>query len=125
MAEDKDKNPPAPAPKTKDLVSEIGTLTYSRAVENFGKDRALSVLHQVAAIGGHGMFEDSDFLSPLFGGLAMPNPNNVISPKRENFASFGVDQDFRYQEAMDDYKVTQEQTAANREKINELYNSLK
>src|SRR5437762_7441379 len=69
-----------------DLVSEIGTLTYPRAVQQFGKENALAVLHRVAEIGGHGKFEDSDFLSPLFGGLQMPAGHSVTKPEKDAIA---------------------------------------
>lgn len=117
-------NAPAPAAKKADLVSEIGTLTYPRAVAAFGKDRALEVMHKVAEIGGHGMFEDSHFTSPLFGGLAMPSPDKVIKPREEDFAHL-PEASFHYQAALEDYQVTREQAAANRAAINDLYAGLK
>lgn len=120
-----DENIAVKMPKAKvDMVADIGTLTYPRAVAAFGKDKALSVLHQVAAIGGHGMFEDSDFLSPLFGGLAMPSPEKVIKPLKENFAHL-PEAEFYFQAALEEYEDFKLQAAANREAINDLYLSLK
>lgn len=113
-----------PPTKKSDLVSEIGTLTYPRAVERFGKDKAISVLHQVAAIGGHGLFEDSDFLSPMFGGLAMPAPEKVIRPEKSAFAHL-PEPEFHFQAALEEYETLKEKAAANRAAINDLYHNLK
>lgn len=110
-----------PAPSAKpDLVGQIGTLTYPRAVENFGKENALKVLHKVAEIGGHGMFDDKDFLSPLFGGLQMPSAGAVIAPEKEAFASL-PDSDFHYKQAMERYAELQATAENNRSLINDLY----
>lgn len=122
-------NPTPPTPDEKaeakpDLVTEIGTLTYPRAVTAFGKDKALDVMHKVAAIGGHGLFEDADFLSPLFGGLAMPSPDKVIKPVKENFAHL-PEAEFYYQAALEEYSDLQDKAASSRVAINELYNSMK
>lgn len=106
------------------LIDEIGTLTYPRAVAAFGKDRAIGVMHKVAAIGGHGMFEEDHFKSPLFGGLAMPSPDSVVKPRKEAFAHL-PEADFYFQSALEDYEVTREQAAAARTEINEYFNSLK
>ena len=121
MADEKEK--PAVSAK-KDLVSEIGTLTYPRAVQNFGKDKALKVLHTVAEIGGHGMFEDSYFLSPLFGGLQMPDPDKIAKPQKEDFAG-RVDGDFWFQAALEEYETVRKQAVANRAAINDFYNEVK
>jgi len=125
MADEKNGNTPPAAPAKKaDIVSEIGTLTYPRAVQNFGKDLALSIMHQVAAIGGHGLFEDSDFQSPLFGGLAMPSPDKVIRPEKADFAHL-PEAEFHYQAALEQYEELKEKAAANRVAINDLYHSVK
>lgn len=128
MANDSENQAPAATstakPKMADLVSEIGTLTYPRAVTAFGKDKALEVMHKVAAIGGHGLFEDADFLSPLFGGLAMPSPDKVIKPVKENFDHL-PEAEFYFQAALEEYAELQDKAAASRVAINELYNSMK
>lgn len=112
----------APAKNEKaDLVSEIGTLTYPRAVAAFGKGNALRVMHQVAEIGGHGLFEDAHFLSPLFGGLGMPNPEKVIKPKKEDFEHL-PEGEFYYQAALEGVGDLQKTAAENREKVNDLFN---
>jgi hypothetical protein len=103
-----------------DLVGEIGTLTYARAVKAFGKDKALEVLHKVAQIGGHGMFDDNDFLSPLFGGLQMPSASVVIAPNKDDFAGL-PDGDFHYEQAMERYGEQQAAAEKNRSAINDLY----
>lgn len=116
---------PAPSKAAKaDLVTEIGTLTYPRAVQNFGKDKALAAMHKVAAIGGHGLFEDSDFLSPMFGGLAMPSPEKVIVPKKEDFAHL-PEAEFYFEAALEEYETMKDTAAKNRAEINEFYLSLK
>jgi hypothetical protein len=115
---------PAKETAKADLVTEIGTLTYPRAVAAFGKDNALSVMRQVAEIGGHGMFEDAHFLSPLFGGLGMPDPEKVIKPQKEDFDHL-PEGEFYFQAAMEDFAGLQKTAAGNREKINELFNSFK
>ncbi len=129
MANEENKpptTPPAEAkPKAKpDLVTEIGTLTYPRAVAAFGKDQALKAMHSVAAIGGHGLFEDSDFISPMFGGLAMPSPDKVLKPTKEQFAHL-PEAEFYFQAAVEEYAELQAKATDSREKINELFNSLK
>lgn len=121
----KENTPPAAAKAAKgDLVTEIGTLTYPRAVQNFGKERAIEVMQKVAEIGGHGLFDETQLTSPLFGGLAMPAPDKVIKPRKEDFAHL-PEADFYFDAAMEDYKVLQEQAAANRVAINDYYLSLK
>lgn len=124
MAKDKenqDGQAAAEQPAEKpDLVTQIGTLTYGRAVKNFGKEKALEVLHKVAEIGGHGLFDDRDFLSPLFGGLQMPSPDVVIAPDKAYFANL-PEGDFQYSEAMDKYHELQATAAENRSKINDLF----
>lgn len=127
MANEKDpkENNPSPAASSKksDLVTEIGTLTYPRAVEHFGKERAFEVMKKVAEIGGHGLFTEDDFTSPLFGGLGMPNPDQVIKARREDFV--GPEAEFYFQAALEDYEVLKEQATANRVAINDYYLSLK
>lgn len=117
---------PTPAAKSKkaDLVSEIGTLTYPRAVQHFGKDRALQVLHKVAEIGGHGMFEDSYFLSPLFGGLQMPDPSKVAVPQKSDYAN-RPEGEFWYQSALEETEKIKQQASANRDAINDYYHEVK
>lgn len=115
---------PTPSKKKADLVTEIGTLTYPRAVQHFGKDKALQVLHKVAEIGGHGMFEDSYFLSPLFGGLQMPDPAKVSVPNKADFAG-RPDGEFWYQAALEETEEIKKQASANRDAINDYYHEVK
>jgi hypothetical protein len=111
--------------KTKgDLVSEIGTLTYPRAVQHFGKENALAAMHKVAAIGGHGLFEDAHFTSPLFGGLAMPSPDSVIKPRKEDFAHL-PEGDFYFDAAVEEYEANKEKASSARAEINEYFQTLK
>jgi len=117
---------PAAAPKepTVALIDQIGTLTYPRAVQNFGKENAIAVLHKVAEIGGHGLFSEADFKSPLFGGLAMPSPDKVIVPKKEDFAHL-PEAEFYFQAALEEYEENKHKASAAREEINAFYLSLK
>ncbi len=108
--------------KKADLVAEIGTLTYPKAVRYFG-DNALEVMKQTAAIGGHGLFEEGEFTSPVFGGLAMPN-KNVAMPDKASYANL-PDADFWFAEAKrkaEDAALTVE-TRYNA--INELFHRFK
>jgi hypothetical protein len=109
-----------------DLAAQIGTITYARAAARFGKERALAVMKRVAEIGGHGHFEDEELTSPMFGGLAMPNPETVAKPEKEEFASIPDEdaREFYYQEALGQYKLHREKASADLAKINEYYNSL-
>jgi hypothetical protein len=126
MAEEKKSESPSPAKAEKavDLVTEIGTLTYPRAVQHFGKDRAIDAMQRVAAIGGHGLFEEDELKSPLFGGLAMPSPDTVIAPRRADFDKL-PEAEFYYQAAMEDFEVMKTTAGKNRKAINDLYTSLK
>lgn len=120
-----ENNTPAPAAKPKaDLVTEIGTLTYPRAVANFGKDRAIEVMNKVASLGGHGMFEESHFKSPLFGGLAMPGPEKIPVPKKEEFAHL-PEAEFYFQAALEEYEENKAKAVDARAAINEYYAGLK
>jgi hypothetical protein len=126
MAE-KEQNPPPATPPAKSntaLVDEIGTLTYPRAVTNFGKENALAVMHKVATLGGHGMFVDDEFMSPIFGGLGMPSAEGVLPPQKEYFDRL-PDSEFFYQQALDDYEINKEQASAARVAINNLYKEFK
>jgi hypothetical protein len=124
MAEDKKVDTPKAAEKSVDLVTEIGTLTYPRAVQHFGKDRAIDVMQRVAAIGGHGLFEENELKSPLFGGLAMPSPDTVIAPRRADFDKL-PEAEFYYQAAMEDFEVMKVRAGNDRKAINALYSDLK
>jgi hypothetical protein len=127
MAEEKKSetpNPPAAKAEKVDLITEIGTLTYPRAVAHFGKDRAIDVMQRVAAIGGHGLFDENELKSPLFGGLAMPSPEKVMAPKKEDFAHL-PEADFYFQAAVEDYEEQKTKAAESRAAINTLYTSLK
>lgn len=119
-----DETPTQPVSKKKDLVSEIGTLTYPRAVINFGKDDALTVMHKVAEIGGHGLFEDKEFTSMLFGGLQMPSAEVIAKPVKADYAKF-PEGEFYFQAAMEEYEETCKKAVENRAAINELFNSYK
>lgn len=126
MAE-KEAKTPTVAPKTEtktDLVAEIGTLTYPRAVAAFGKDLAIPVMQRVAYLGGHGMFEESHFKSPLFGGLAMPSPDKIPAPKMENFAHL-PEAEFYFQAALEDHEESKTKAVDARAAINEYYAGLK
>lgn len=117
--------PPTPAPAKKvDLVSEIGTLTYPRAVKHFGKEKALEVMHNVARIAGHGQFEDAQFASPLFGGLAMPGIEVLHAPTKADFAHL-PEADFWFQSAVEEFEVIKEQALSARNEINDYYAGLK
>lgn len=120
----KENNAPAPAAPA-DLVTQIGTLTYPRAVENFGKDRAVAVIQQVALIGGHGFFDEAEIKSPLFGGLAMPDPAKVMAPRDEEFPATMPDREFHIAAAHEEYEGFKKKAAADRAKINEFFNTLK
>lgn len=115
---------PEPKAPTGDLIDEIGTLTYPRAVAAFGKDKAIEAMKKVAEIGGHGLFEEDHFKSPLFGGLAMPSPDSVIKPRKEDFDHL-PESDFYFQQALDEYEITKEQASMARSQINEYYAGLK
>jgi hypothetical protein len=107
MAE-KEQNPPPATPPAKSntaLVDEIGTLTYPRAVTNFGKENALAVMHKVATLGGHGMFVDDEFKSPIFGGLGMPSAEVVKPPQKEDYDNL-PDSDFFYQRLLKSTRST-------------------
>ena len=119
-----DETPTPPASKKKDLVSEIGTLTYPRAVQNFGKENALKVMHKVAELGGHGMFEDVHFTSPLFGGLAMPSPEAVKPPQKIEFAHL-PEADFWFQAALEEYEENKKKAVDVRAAINDFFNEVK
>lgn len=123
MAETENVNT-APKAKVPDLVGKIGTLTYPRAAQNFGKENALKVMHEVARIGGHGMFEDAHFLSPLFGGLAMPSPETVRPPQRSEFNHL-PEADFWFEAALEEFEENKLKANAARAEINEYYASLK
>lgn len=126
MAEEKDNkttSPASPAKKT-DLVTEIGTLTYPRAVTHFGKDRAIEVMRKVAELGGYGYFEEDQLKSPMFGGLAMPSPEKIQVPRKEDFSHL-PEAEFYFQSAVEEHGVNQEQSVTARAAINEYYESLK
>lgn len=110
--------------KAGEPIDEIGTLTYARAVQRFGKDRALEVLRKVAELGGHGFFEDDQFKSPLFGGLQMPDPDKVEVPREEDFAHL-PEASFHFAAAMEEHEKAKNNASDNRKKINEFYKSLK
>lgn len=119
------ENTPAPTAKPKvDLVTEIGTLTYPRACAAFGKDKAIEVMNKVASLGGHGMFEESHFKSPLFGGLAMPGPEKIPAPRAEDFSHL-PEAEFYYQAALEEYEENKLKAVDARAAINEYYSSLK
>jgi hypothetical protein len=109
---------------SKEPVDSIGTLTYPRAVENFGKEKALAVLHEVARIGGHGQFTDADFLNPLFGGLQMPDPTKIPEPKKEEFAHL-PEAEFHFAAAKEQHEELKKRAVANRGEINKYYKSIK
>ena len=111
-------------PRAVDLVTEIGTLTYPRAVAAFGKDRAIEVMHKVAALGGHGMFEDSHFKSPLFGGLAMPSPDRIPAPRAEEFSHL-PEAEFYFQAALEEFEEKKSKAVDARAAINDYYASVK
>lgn len=124
---DENKAPtPAPTASTgkKDLITEIGTLTYPRAVQNFGKEKAIEVMHKVASIAGHGMFDDVHFKSPLFGGLAMPSPEAVRPPQKFEFDHLPEAQ-FWFESALEEYEENKKKAIDVRATINEYYLSLK
>jgi hypothetical protein len=128
MAEEKKSESPSPAKAEKavDLVTEIGTLTYPRAVQHFGKDRAIDAMQRVAAIGGHGLFEEDELKSPLFGGLAMPSPDTVIKLRVKRILISCPKADFYYHAAMEDFEEHENHMPAeSRAAINDLYASLK
>jgi hypothetical protein len=112
-----------PASKTP-LVDEIGTLTYPRAVQRFGKDKAIAVMHKVAEIGGHGMFEEAEFKSPLFGGLGMPSPENTKPPQKMDYEHL-PESEFWYQSALEEFEGKKKDAADRRLAINKYYASLK
>lgn len=117
-------DPVAPVSNPADLVSEIGTLTYPKAAVRFGKSRAIEIMQQVALLGGHGVFDEAELKSPLFGGLAMPPNADSGKPKRADFDSF-ADADFFYKSAVEDYEAAQTSATTARNKINEYYAGLK
>lgn len=121
------ENAETAAPKG-ELVDQIGTLTYPRAAQHFGKDNAITVMRKVAEIGGHGFFEDEQFKSPLFGGLQMPDPEKVTEPRREEFLKASDDEserEFYFQEALGVFEQQKKAAVENRSKINEFYKSVK
>jgi hypothetical protein len=62
------------APKATDFIAKIGgNLHFANAAEIFGKDKAIAALKAFATAGGHGLFEDAELNSPLFGGFATPD----------------------------------------------------
>lgn len=124
MAEKEQKEPKEPTAAKVDLVTEIGTLTYPRAVAAFGKDRAIEVMHKVAALGGHGMFEDSHFKSPLFGGLAMPSPDRIPAPRAEEFSHL-PEAEFYFQAALEEFEEKKSKAVDARAAINDYYASVK
>lgn len=107
-----------------DLIDQIGTLTYPRAVQHFGKDKAIEVMHKVAEIGGHGLFEESHFKSPLFGGLQMPDPAKVEPPREADFAAL-PEAEFHFAAAMETFEEQKKAAGENRKRINDLYKSVK
>jgi len=128
MATEKDKSGTetgtAAAGKTELTVESIGTLTYPRAVQYFGKDKAIEVLRKVAEIGGHGHFEEDQFKSPLFGGLQMPDPEKIQEPRLEDFAHL-PEAEFHFAAAMETVEENKKAAVENRKRINEFYKSLK
>lgn len=106
------------------LIDQIGTLTYPRAVAHFGKENALAAMREVARIGGHGEFDDEQFTSPLFGGLAMPDPAKIPGPSKEDFAAL-PEADFHFQAAVEKWEAKKQKAIANRQRIGEYYSSLK
>ena len=121
MADEKKDNSKTPEPP---LIDQIGTLTYARAVQNFGKENALRAMKEVARIGGHGDFKDEELMSPMFGGLQMPDPEKVAEPKKEDFASV-PESDFHYQAAVEEWEEQKKRASKNRQEINRYYKSLK
>lgn len=120
-----EQNPNPPAAKAKaDLVAEIGTLTYPRACAHFGKEKALEVMHKVAEIGGHGMFEDVHFMSPVFGGLQMPSPEVVGKPDKAEYDKM-PEGEFWYQSALEEYEAAKADAIVKRAAINDFYLSQK
>lgn len=119
--ENKDSTAKTPEPP---LIDQIGTLTYARAVQHFGKENALAAMKRVAEIGGHGMFEDDQLTSPLFGGLAMPDPAKIPEPKKEDFAAL-PEGDFYYQSALEEWEDGKKRASEDRQTINRYYKSLK
>lgn len=117
----KEKETKAPEPL---LIDQIGTLTYPRAVQHFGKDNALAAMKRVAEIGGHGLFDDAQLTAPLFGGLAMPDPAKIAEPKKEEFAHL-PEADFHFQAAVEKWEADKKRAVDDRQKINEYYKSLK
>jgi hypothetical protein len=122
--ENSESSSSAAAPAASDLVTEIGTLTYPRAVQRFGKENALAAMREVARIGGHGDFSDEELTHPLFGGLQMPDPEKVIEPRKEDFAKL-PEGEFHYQAAVEEAEAVKKQAVANRKAINKYYKSLK
>lgn len=120
-AKENKKAAEAPEPP---LIDQIGTLTYPRAVQHFGKSNALAAMRRVAEIGGHGHFEDEHFMSPLFGGLQMPDPAKILEPKKEDFASL-PESDFHFQAAVEQWEENKKKASANRQEINRYFKSLK
>ena len=56
-----------------DYLSKIGgNLHLANAEEIFGKGKAVEALKAFSGAGGHGLFEESELRSPLFGGFATP-----------------------------------------------------
>ena len=122
MADEKAKDTKPAAAET--LIDQIGTLTYPRAVQHFGKENALAAMKRVAEIGGHGEFDDAQLTSPLFGGLQMPDPAKIAEPKKEEFAHL-PEADFHYQAAVEQWEAAKQKASANRQEINRYYKSLK
>ncbi len=107
-----------------DIVDAVGTLTFAKAVQNFGKEKALFAMKEVARIGGHGLFDDNELMHPLFGGLAMPHPDSVIKPEKADFAG-KPEADFYYSAAVEEYEKLRVITAENRKAIGQLFEDLK
>lgn len=116
---------PTPQPKTAaDLVGEIGTLTYPRAIAAFGEQNAVHVMKEVARIGGHGIFEEAELRHPLFGGLAMPHPDSIAKPNKADFDKL-PEPEFYYQAALEDHATLRRKAADDRAAINDLFNQFK
>lgn len=113
----------APASKTP-LVDEIGTLTYPRAVQRFGKERAIAVMQKVAELGGHGMFEEAELKSPLFGGLAMPSSETTKPPQKVDFEAL-PESEFWYQSALEEFEDLKKKATDRRLAINKYFAGLK
>lgn len=61
-----------------DYLSKIGAnFNLVNAEEIFGKTHAVAALKAFSSSGLHGMFEESELRSPLFGGFATPDDSGL------------------------------------------------